>query len=130
MNLAQLVSDFGARAGQPDLMLPPRGAASYAHPQGPVALEEVDGDLLIYTRVPAPFVPAPALLKILRATDLRRLPPQVPGVQVGARGQGAEQVLVLMIRLNWPGPSVQAIEDAVARLMQFRQEHADFGATA
>ena len=130
MNLSQVVADYGQRIGRPDLALPSQGPAVVSSEEDiSVLLETDDEHLLAYALVPAPYVSAQALLTMLQASDLRRQPPHAWPVQVGGRGQGADWVLMLLVRIPERQASAQALEQALAWLMQWKKEHVPFGAT-
>lgn len=130
MNVAQLVAEFGQRRGLHDLALPPRGPVVFSSDNsGSLLLEAEQEDLLLYALVPAPYVEPQAVLPLLQAVDLRRQSPQAWPVQVGGRGQGADFVLMLLVRLTEAQLNVQALEDALAGLLRLKQEHATFGVT-
>jgi hypothetical protein len=128
MNLRQVVADYGQRNGLPDLALPDRGPAALSSQDGVnVLVEAGDDDLLIYALMPAPYVSPESLLGLLQACDLRHLPPQAWPIQVGARGQGADQMVMLLLRLSGQRLSAQGMEEALSWLLRFRQDHAAFG---
>jgi hypothetical protein len=130
MNLSQVVADYGQRIGRHDLALPSQGPAVLSSEEDFSVLFEADGaHLLAYALVPAPYVSAQALLAMLKASDLRRQPPHAWPVQVGGRGQGADWVLMLLVRIPERQASAQALEQALAWLMQWKQENVPFGVT-
>jgi|LauGreDrversion4_2_1035121.scaffolds.fasta_scaffold139360_2 hypothetical protein len=128
MNLRQVVADYGQRNGLPDLALADRGPTVLPGQDGAhVLLEAADDELLIYALAPAPYVSPEALLGLLQACDLRHVPPQAWPIQVAARGQGADLVLMLLLRLKGQRLSAQGMEEALSWLLRFRQDHARFG---
>lgn len=130
MNLTQLVAEYGQHHGLPHLALPGQGPALLSAEQiCSVLIEADDEDLLLYAVVPAPFAPPQLLMACLQAADVRRQPAQGWPVKVGARGQGADLVLVLLLRLSQEQLGLQAMEEALASLMTFVQTHACVDAT-
>lgn len=130
MNLSQVVLDYGQRIGRADLALPSQGPAVVSSEEGCTVLLEADEEhLLVYALVPTPYVAASTLLSILEASDLRRQPPHAWPVQVGGRGQGADFMLMLLVRIPERHASAQALELALAWLMQWKQDHVPLGAS-
>jgi hypothetical protein len=130
MNLSQVVLDYGQRIGRTDLALPLRGPAVVSSDEGISVLIEADEKhLLLYALVPAPYASAQDLMVMLQSSDLRRQPPHAWPVQVGGRGQGADFMLMLLVRIPERQASAQTLEHALAWLMQWKQEHVQLGST-